>query len=99
MAWSRRTDHVGPFALGFVFGWMFAVCTARNGAAQALHAAWMLLVDASDVHEASPEGAVQGVFGVRLASHIAAPLSDIAWWHDMAEDARIPRPGHLKGVS
>jgi hypothetical protein len=98
MAWSRRTDHVGPFALSFVSGWMLAVCTAGNGAAQASYAAW-LLVDASDLHEASTERAVQGVFGVRLASHLAAPLSDIAWWHGMAEDARIPRPGHLKGVS
>jgi hypothetical protein len=87
MAWSRRTDHVGPFALGFVFGWMFAVCAARNGAAQASYAAWLLLVDASDLHEASTERAVQGVFGVRLALHLAAPLSDIAWWHGMAENA------------
>jgi hypothetical protein len=72
---------------------MFAVYTARNRAAQASHATWLLLVDASDVHEASTERAVQGVFGVRLALHLAAPLSDIAWWHGMAEDARIPRPG------
>jgi hypothetical protein len=71
---------------------MFAVYAARNRAAQASHAAW-LLVDASDVHEASTERAVQGVFGVRLVLHLAAPLSDIAWWHGMAEDARIPRPG------